>query len=1112
MTLKILIAEDDRHTRKILEHIFTKDPAFAHQNVELFLAPDGEEALKLFEKEAPDLVISDLLMPKLDGFALCRAIRKTAQGKNVPLIVTSAIYKETALLNRMREELKVEFFAKPFQVRELLSGVQRMLGDRAQKEHSAAQTSTAEAAPAVTPDRQKVPVPTQGNLKDRPLAALIFDILENRATGQLTLRRGRIRKELFFILGHPIGAESNVRNESMGHYLVIKRIIDNAQHQRLLTTAQQNKTSVMQSLVDLGWLSEDAVLRHHTALVKLRIINGLRWEEGQYAFQPGDHFSEKMVRCAIEPATIVLLGLKRTIDLDAATAWLKPNVERPLVLTLRGEQFRDVFVKVFGEALLSYLQTRPSISELSAKGLDSMTLYTHTYALTQTGMAHFGKARREPSAPSLPSQDPLALDQLKQQATRTEPDHSQKQGQVLYQELFGIDEISVVTSMPIEPTSQKTDAEDSGALEIPIAVEDNLEAEQTLPSPEKVRKEVVHTYLGIHQKNYYEILGVPRDASPAQIKRAYDKLKDKFDVDKYSDLDLGTDHPKLEELLHLFRQAYNVLRDPAKRADYDRQLAEKDSSVKSDPLEAELRFKEGDQHLAEGRFRLAQKSFAQAIDIDDEAADYHAYLGWSIYKEAPQTPASIKKAQMCLKKALDINPDLESALFFLGTLAAEQGDSVAADRHLEKVLDLNPAHEQAFEQMYRLLASRGDWRVLERLHRKVLHRLGKRFPERARDLWKSLARIYQEKLNHRDNARTCLEIASKLSPGDTDIQRRLNQLAKPSLGDWNKARDSLLQGWQKSGGKTQPIEELFGHAVAHKKFDEAFVCASILASLSSEHEAAKAYYTRYRPAFLQRIRRPLDEEIWVVLRDPNDDPKIGRLFALLDELPKEISLIPAKKTLAATPVRLDSAAPHFKPVLEYLCENLHAAVPPVEIADEPITRSAALTGRFPPKLIVSRGLFEETDHLRLAAALAKPISFSAPGRTFVADLETQQLKTLVMAAMLFVAPKLKLKDPTGQIAAIRKALEKTPKDHKERLSRTIFELTKQQSSLNVGRWYRGVQSTALRTTLVLTGDFNIVGAELNPEKRTKQLLELGVFALSEDHFIVRKKLGISIDV
>ena len=361
MSLKILIAEDDRHTRKILEHIFTKDPTFADKNVQLFLAPDGEEALKLFEKESPDLVISDLLMPKLDGFALCRAIRKKPQGKDVPLIVTSAIYKETALLNRMRDELKVEFFAKPFQVRELLRGVQRMLEQRPGPSKAKKPQTTKRIKP-----EEKAPLPEKGNLKDHPLADLIFAALESKATGRLTLRRGRIRKEIFFVLGSPIGADSNVRNETMGHYLAVRRILDSAQQEKLLATARADKTSLMQALVKLEWLSEEEVLRHHTALVKVRIINSLRWNDGSFSFQTGDDFSEKMPRCAIEPATIVLLGLKRVMDLDDATTRLQEHLDRPLKMTLRGERYREVFTKVFGEKILNHLTTHPSVEDLIA--------------------------------------------------------------------------------------------------------------------------------------------------------------------------------------------------------------------------------------------------------------------------------------------------------------------------------------------------------------------------------------------------------------------------------------------------------------------------------------------------------------------------------------------------------------------------------------------------------------------------------------------------------------------------------------------------------------------------------------------------------------------------
>ena len=128
MQLKVLIAEDDKHTRTIMEHIFQKDPAFKDMQIELLLAPDGEVAWQLFQKSKVDLVISDLLMPKMDGFAFCRAVRDSAHGKDIPIVITSAIYKETALLNRLREELGVVFFPKPFQVREFTHEILQQIG------------------------------------------------------------------------------------------------------------------------------------------------------------------------------------------------------------------------------------------------------------------------------------------------------------------------------------------------------------------------------------------------------------------------------------------------------------------------------------------------------------------------------------------------------------------------------------------------------------------------------------------------------------------------------------------------------------------------------------------------------------------------------------------------------------------------------------------------------------------------------------------------------------------------------------------------------------------------------------------------------------------------
>jgi DNA-binding response OmpR family regulator/tetratricopeptide (TPR) repeat protein len=1110
MALKILIAEDDRHTRKILEHIFTKDPAFAEQDTQLFLAPDGEEALRIFEREEPDLVISDLLMPRLDGFALCRAIRKTPQGKDVPLIVTSAIYKETALLNKMREELQVEFFAKPFQVRELLRGVQRMLERQDKKPRPSAQGATQQAKPS-EPKAEAQP-PTRGSLSDRPLAALIFDILEARSTGKLTLRRGRLRKEIYFVLGHPIGAESNVRTESLGHYLVVKRILDSNQHNKLLATARQESTTVMQALATLGWLSEDDVLRHHTALVKLRIINSLRWSDGRYEFTPGDTFSERMPRCAIEPATIVLLGLRRVIDLDEATQQLQPSADRPLVLTLRGERYRDVFIKVFGADLLNYLPTRPSIHELSAKGLEGMTIYSHAYALLHTGMARLGAARREPSAPALPGQDPLGLDQLKHAATQDREKQQPQHDEVIYQELFGVDEISVVTAMPIEPQQEDARQEDSGVVEIPIAVDESTEAgPQPALSAEQARKELVSTYLGIHQKTYYEVLGVGKDASPEEIEQAFEAKVSEFSVEKYSELDLGTDHPKLEEILHIFRQARKVLTDPASRAEYDRSIATR-ASGKADPLEAELRFKEGEQRLRDGRLAEAAQSFRQALDIDPEVADYHAYLAWTIYASAPSKSEVLPEVTSRLDQALDMNPDLESAHLFYGKLAAEQANPQKAVEHLERVLDTNPGHVEAFEKLFTVLSSRGDWRVLERLHRKVIHRLGKRFPDRALTLWKSLASIYEEKLENTDGARTCLEIAAKIAPRDTDVRKKLEEISRPSPESWKEIRSRVTKQWEKSGPDKDPIEELFDALVGHRQFDEAYACSAVLAAMGSQHPRANAYHARYRPPFLQRVRRDLDETVWRLIRHPDDDPDIGRLFSALEKLPEDIDLGLEPDPPPCTEVDLGSASNDFAAVVSYLCEALRQPVPPVAISEELPEEQAVIISISQPRLVVSQGLFEEKDRLRLAGALTPPLTMLRPGRKLAGVLETPKLKTLLMATMMMVAPKLKAQDPHGEISATRDRLSRAPRPLKEELAKIIMELTRQRTSLNIGRWYRGLLATSRRAALLMVGDLADVLEEVSPKHRSQALADLGLYALCDEHFQARRRLGISVAV
>jgi len=86
---RILLAEDDRFLRKAAE-------ATLRQNgFTVLTAVDGEEALRLARAEAPDLVLLDLIMPKMQGFEVLRALKQDPATAGIPVIVLSNLGQDS---------------------------------------------------------------------------------------------------------------------------------------------------------------------------------------------------------------------------------------------------------------------------------------------------------------------------------------------------------------------------------------------------------------------------------------------------------------------------------------------------------------------------------------------------------------------------------------------------------------------------------------------------------------------------------------------------------------------------------------------------------------------------------------------------------------------------------------------------------------------------------------------------------------------------------------------------------------------------------------------------------------------------------------------------------
>ena len=117
MSRKILIVDDEKAIVDILNHNLKRE------GYETVVAYDGEEAISLYEKEKPDLVLLDVMLPKTDGYSVCKTIRQSA---NVPILMVTA--KEDVVDKVIGLELGADdYITKPFSVREVIARVKANL-------------------------------------------------------------------------------------------------------------------------------------------------------------------------------------------------------------------------------------------------------------------------------------------------------------------------------------------------------------------------------------------------------------------------------------------------------------------------------------------------------------------------------------------------------------------------------------------------------------------------------------------------------------------------------------------------------------------------------------------------------------------------------------------------------------------------------------------------------------------------------------------------------------------------------------------------------------------------------------------------------------------------
>jgi threonine synthase len=120
---RIAIVDDNADVRRLIRRILQ-----SQGNYTLFEATNGREAIELAQKEHPNLIILDLMMPEMDGFAVINELMKDQATAEIPIIVVTAKELTPAEKNRLRGHIQTLMQKGDFLSDELLDEVRALLG------------------------------------------------------------------------------------------------------------------------------------------------------------------------------------------------------------------------------------------------------------------------------------------------------------------------------------------------------------------------------------------------------------------------------------------------------------------------------------------------------------------------------------------------------------------------------------------------------------------------------------------------------------------------------------------------------------------------------------------------------------------------------------------------------------------------------------------------------------------------------------------------------------------------------------------------------------------------------------------------------------------------
>lgn len=122
---RILAVDDEPHILRLVSF------SLSARGFEMLEAADGLAALEMAEREQPDLILLDVMMPLLDGYETCRRLKANPATADIPVVMLSAKSQQAEQVIG-REAGAIDYICKPFTPKDLVAQVREVLGESEQ--------------------------------------------------------------------------------------------------------------------------------------------------------------------------------------------------------------------------------------------------------------------------------------------------------------------------------------------------------------------------------------------------------------------------------------------------------------------------------------------------------------------------------------------------------------------------------------------------------------------------------------------------------------------------------------------------------------------------------------------------------------------------------------------------------------------------------------------------------------------------------------------------------------------------------------------------------------------------------------------------------------------